>query len=222
MPVTPAACDLSALPNKYHRTRSQRSPGETSWSEHSHRSDYLLEWLPRRWAHTVIALSKPTYYTQQVFSGSLSAEHPPFCSQLQQKALEVDSSRVSGAIQNLINSWKASDNQTDQDAATTSNGSQVSHSPGTGPEGKGKLSGSLAEPSEEPGTAQPADDEQQLKRNRLLSLFSRSKTAQQQPEEMMPVRVCHACSTTCNIPATLSRSDLKGHSMRCMWVGLQE
>ncbi|KAA6416561.1 MAG: patatin-like phospholipase [Trebouxia sp. A1-2] len=108
---------------------------------------------------------------------------------LQQKASEVDSSRVSGAIQNLINSWKASDSQADQDAATTS--SQAPQNEGDSAGKAGPNSSSL-NPPEQSGNAQPAEDEkQQEKSNRLLSLFSRGKNGQQQPEEMMPVRGNH-------------------------------
>ena len=114
-----------------------------------------------------------------------------FLLQLQQKASEVDSSRVSGAIQNLINSWKASDSQADQDAATTS--SQAPQNEGDSAGKAGPNSSSL-NPPEQSGNAQPAEDEkQQEKSNRLLSLFSRGKNGQQQPEEMMPVRVSPSC-----------------------------
>ncbi len=117
--------------------------------------------------------------------------HPCFVLQLQQKASEVDSSRVSGAIQNLINSWKASDTQADQDAATTS--SQAPQNEGESA-GKAVTNSGLPNPPEQSGNAQPAEDEkQQEKRNRLLSLFSRGKNGQQQPEEMMPVRVSPSC-----------------------------
>ena len=108
--------------------------------------------------------------------------------QLQQKASEVDSSRVSGAIQSLINSWKASDTQVDQDAATTSS-QAPQHNEGDST-GKAVPNNGLPNPPEQSGNAQPAEDEkQQEKQNRLLSLFSRGKNGQQQPEEMMPVRV---------------------------------
>jgi len=113
--------------------------------------------------------------------------------QLQQKASEVDSSRVSGAIQNLINSWKASDTQADQDAATTS--SQAPQPNEGDSAGKAVTNSGLPNPPEQSGNAQPAEDEkQQEKRNRLLSLFSRGKNGQQQPEEMMPVRVSPSCN----------------------------
>lgn len=119
--------------------------------------------------------------------------HPCFVLQLQQKAAEVDSSRVSGAIQNLINSWKASDTQADQDAATTS--SQAPQPDEGDSAGKEVANSGLPNPPEQSGNAPPAEDEkQQEKRNRLLSLFSRGKNGQQQPEELMPVRVSPACA----------------------------
>ncbi|DBB06018.1 TPA: hypothetical protein ACH3X3_009994 [Trebouxia sp. C0006] len=109
---------------------------------------------------------------------------------LQQKASKVDSSRVSGAIQNLINSWKASDTQADQDAATTS--SQAPQPDEGDSAGKEVANSGLPNPPEQSGNAPPAEDEkQQEKRNRLLSLFSRGKNGQQQPEELMPVRGNH-------------------------------
>lgn len=110
--------------------------------------------------------------------------------QLQQKALEVDSGRVSSAIQNLINSWKASDSESDQATETSSSGRQVPQGsdctavPSAWPNGK---AGSDESPSPDP----PGEDEQQQeKRNRLLSLFYRGRNGQQQqPEELMPLRV---------------------------------
>ena len=130
--------------------------------------------------------------TQQLSSPhDMNNQHHRFFLQLQQKASEVDSSRVSGAIQNLINSWKASDTQADQDAATTS--SQAPQPDEGDSAGKEVTNSGLPNPPEQPGNAQPAEDEkQQENRNRLLSLFSRGKNGQQQPEEMMPVRVSPA------------------------------
>jgi len=102
----------------------------------------------------------------------------------------VDSSRVSGAIQNLINSWKASDTQGDQDAATTSNGSQAPGSARNDASDRAQPSGRSSDHPEQSGLGQPVeDDQQQEKRNRLMSLFSRGKNGQQQPEELMPLRV---------------------------------
>lgn len=110
--------------------------------------------------------------------------------QLQQKALEVDSGRVSSAIQNLINSWKASDSESDQATETSSSGRQVLQ----GSDGTAVTS---ARPNGKPGSDgssspdPPGEDEQQEeKRNRLLSLFYRGRNGQQQqPEELMPLRV---------------------------------
>ena len=117
--------------------------------------------------------------------------------QLQQKALEVDSSRVSEAIQNLINSWKASDNQAAEDGpATTSNGSQAEasargdSSDEAQPSGRGNSPSTLDRPSE--------DDQQQAQRSKLLSLFSRGKNGQQQPEELIPMRVRNARKSSIN------------------------
>lgn len=110
--------------------------------------------------------------------------------QLQQRALEVDSSRVSSAIQNLINSWKASDTQADQEVATSRSGSQVTASGSRDISERAQPSTSL-NPSEQSSHEQLAeDDQQQERRNRLMSLFSRAKNGQQQPEELMPLRVC--------------------------------
>ena len=126
--------------------------------------------------------------------------------QLQQKALEVDSSRVSGAIQNLINSWKASDTQADQDAATTSSQASQNEEDSAG---KAVTNSSLPNPPEQSGNAQPAEDEkQQEKRNRLLSLFSRGKNGQQQPEEMMPVRVSLAQNSDISPLTTFAKMGL--------------
>lgn len=112
--------------------------------------------------------------------------------QLQQKALEVDSGRVSSAIQNLINSWKASDFESDQATETSSSGRQAREGNDeestscTGPKGEVSSSDSSARP-DPPGE----DEQQQEKRNRLLSLFYRGRNGQpqQQPEELMPLRV---------------------------------
>ena len=125
----------------------------------------------------------------------------PHCSlQLQQKALEVDSSRVSGAIQNLINSWKASDTQAEQQPESGANGSHE-------PDNRRQNSSSTAEPSgrASDGAEQarqdqsPEEQQRQEKRIKLLSLFSRGKNGkngQSQPEEAMPLRVQqHACGT---------------------------
>ena len=111
--------------------------------------------------------------------------------QLQQKALEVDSGRVSSAIQNLINSWKAADSESDQATETSSSGRQVPQGSDVKtiePAGtNGKSGGS--DGSSNPGP--PGEDEQQQeKRNRLLSLFYRGRNGQQQqPEELMPLQV---------------------------------
>ena len=111
--------------------------------------------------------------------------------QLQQKALEVDSGRVSSAIQNLINSWKASDSESDQATETSSSGRQA-------PQGSDGASTDSAGPNAKAGSSDvspspgpPGEDEQQQeKRNRLLSLFYRGRNGQQQqPEELMPLRV---------------------------------
>lgn len=111
--------------------------------------------------------------------------------QLQQKALEVDSGRVSAAIQNLINSWKASDSESDQATETSSSGRQV-------PQGRDAAFTNPAGPSsqddilDESPNPDPSgkDEQQQEKRNRLLSLFYRGRNGQQQqPEELMPLQV---------------------------------
>lgn len=111
---------------------------------------------------------------------------------MRQKALDVDSSRVSSAIQNLIKSWKASDTESDQATETSSNGRQplnghdAAFLDSAGP--KGKTSSSNGSSGPDP----PGDDEQQQqeeKRNRLLSLFYRGRKEQLQPEELMPLRV---------------------------------
>lgn len=111
--------------------------------------------------------------------------------QLQQKALEVDSGRVSSAIQNLINSWKASDSESDQATETSSSGRQV-------PQGNDAASTNPAGPSSQDDTLDESsspdpsgkDEQQQEKRNRLLSLFYRGRNGQQQqPEELMPLQV---------------------------------
>ena len=183
-----AACDLSALPNKSHPKRNPRNRDVIGLNGQSPLFELPLGRLLRRLARlgpvTVTLLSR----LAEVLMNNL---HPRFCLQLQQKASEVDSSRVSGAIQNLINSWKASDTQADQDAATTS--SQAPQPDEEDSAGKDVANSGLPNPPEQPGNAQPAEDEkQQEKRNRLLSLFSRGKNGQQQPEEMMPVRVSPA------------------------------
>lgn len=113
--------------------------------------------------------------------------------QLQQKAFEVDSGRVSSAIQNLINSWKASDSESDQATETSSSGRQVlqgSDATSTNPAGPDGKTGALDESSTPAPSGQ--DEQQQEKRNRLLSLFYRGRNGQQQqqqPEELMPLQV---------------------------------
>lgn len=114
---------------------------------------------------------------------------------MQQKALEVDSSRVSSAIQNLIKSWKASDTESDQATETSGNGRQAGEADdmaftrSAGPKGKTFSS------DDSSGPDPPGEDEQQQqqqeKRNRLLSLFNRGRNEQQQPEELMPLRGNH-------------------------------
>ena len=128
--------------------------------------------------------------------------------QLQQKASEVDSSRVPSAIQNLINSWKASDSESDRDSATSSSGSQAPNDSNREAidtaEPSGRVSGSngFLRP-DTPGE----DEQQQEKRNRLLSLFSRGRNGQQQPEELMPLRVSlcnqHSCQKLQRQPSAL-------------------
>lgn len=110
--------------------------------------------------------------------------------QLQQKALEVDSGRVSSAIQNLINSWKASDSESDQATETSSSGRQVhqADAASTKPAGSSSQDDTLDESSSPDPSGK--DEQQQEKRNRLLSLFYRGRNGQQQqPEELMPLQV---------------------------------
>ena len=110
--------------------------------------------------------------------------------QLQQKASEVDSSRVSSAIQNLINSWKASDSDSDQDTATSSSTAQASDGPSRESTDMAKPSGRSSSPNGSgPGSLSEDDQRQQAKRSRLLTLFSRGRNGSQQPEELMPLRV---------------------------------
>lgn len=108
--------------------------------------------------------------------------------QLQQKASEVDSKKVSAAISRLLKSWQASDEE-DAAADAASIGKQKQQRRPDQPE--------QAEPSADVrsnGSAQatpPAQEqqpEQEAKRNRLLALFGRGKN-QQTPEELLPLRV---------------------------------
>ena len=149
--------------------------------------------LPGRQAARQVSMLKSSWIFRKNSSHSAySLDAVTLLVQLQQKALEVDSGRVSSAIQNLINSWKASDSESDQATETSSSGRQVSPSnDGTsihsaGPSGKSGTSGSSSSPDPPPGE----DEQQQEKRNRLLSLFYRGRNGQQQqPEELMPLRV---------------------------------
>lgn len=115
--------------------------------------------------------------------------------QLQQRASEVDSKKVSAAISRLLKSWQASD----EEEAGVSAGSQSDHKHRQRQAASRRPDQQdAATPSAEASSNGTADvlpqeldqaPEQEAKRNRLLSLFGRGRS-QQQPEELLPLRVC--------------------------------
>lgn len=115
--------------------------------------------------------------------------------QLQQRASEVDSKKVSAAISRLLKSWQASD----EEEAAVSAGSQSDHkhrqqqAASRRPDQQDVATPSVEASSNGTAEAVPQEldqaPEQEAKRNRLLSLFGRGRS-QQQPEELLPLRVC--------------------------------
>lgn len=128
----------------------------------------------------------------------LSARETCLAVQLQQRASEVDSKKVSAAISRLLKSWQASDEEeatldssyNNKHNSTKSGQYRADEQEQAAPNADVHSNGSAQVTS--PETEQ--HPEQDPKRNRLLSLFGRGR-AQQQPEELLPLRVGYPVST---------------------------
>lgn len=112
----------------------------------------------------------------------------PLQLQLQQRAAGVDSRPVSAAIQRLLKSWQASDEEEEETLASHGSKKQQPTDHQSQPLDQVTSSGE----ARSNGAAHPIDTEQQpeqeSKRSGLLSLFGRGRNGQQ-PEEALPLRV---------------------------------